>query len=96
MAVSLRKRLVPAELHHHEVRDDGRYQLSLSVSVGEMALRQIGQPLDLTTSASGKIHIVFNDPKLFARSNACRFPLQQSLQAWRRGCRARRARAEGH
>jgi hypothetical protein len=30
-------RLVPVELHHHQVRDDGRYQLSLSVSVGEMA-----------------------------------------------------------
>jgi hypothetical protein len=28
-----------------------------------MALRQIGAPLDLTTSASGKIRIVFNDPK---------------------------------
>jgi hypothetical protein len=61
-AAALRK-LVPAELHHHELRDDGRYQLSLGVPVGEMAFRQIGAPLDLTTSASGKIRIVFNDPK---------------------------------
>jgi hypothetical protein len=73
MGSKLRKRPVPAELHHYEARDDGRYQLSLSVSVGEMALRQIGAPLDLTTSASGKIPIVFNEiRKLFTKSSACR------------------------